>query len=174
MLTHLHEVTDTSIFDTCELVGLTRARYTGESSGRFLRSTQALAPVWINGIKLSAESPGSYSIFLNVLQVTMFMTAVGLRTNRLEQWLSNSHPRQMPPLNPAAVAFIDSKSGAPGWIPRVAFSRSFPCITADLGATLQSHCHREWKIDPAKILPSAEISRLACLTALPRGVSVPL
>lgn len=108
----------------------------------------------------------------------MFMIAVGLRANRLEQWLSNSHPRQMPPppppLNPAAMALIDSKSGAPGWIPGVAFSRSFPCITADLGATLQSHCHREWKIDPAKILPSAEISRLAGLTTLPRAVSEPL
>lgn len=100
MLTHLHEITDTSIFDTCELVGLTRARYTGESSGRFFRSTQAQAPVWINGIKLSAGSPGSYSIFLNVLRVTVFMIAVGLRTNRLEQWLSNSHLRQMPPVKP--------------------------------------------------------------------------
>lgn len=88
--------------------------------------------------------------------------------------LSPSADAPRPPLNPAAMALIDSKSGAPGWIPRVAFSRSFPCITADLGATLQSHCHREWKIDPAKILPSAEISQLACLTALPRGVSVPL
>lgn len=56
--------------------------------------------------------------------------------------------------------------------PRVVFSISFPRITADLGATLQSHCHRERKTDPAKTLPSAEISRLACLTALPGGVSV--
>lgn len=119
LLTHLHEVTNTYIFDTCELVGLTRARYTAESSGRFFEALK-LRPQY--GLKASGclEGPQASTVF-NVLQVIVFMTTIGLRTNRLEQWLSNSHPPQMPPLNPAAMALVDSKSGDLGWIPELCF-----------------------------------------------------
>lgn len=57
----------------------------------------------------------------NVLQVIVFMIMIGLRANRLGRWLSNSHPQQNPPVNPAGVELIASNSGALEWMLELLF-----------------------------------------------------